>query len=443
MGGRGRFESQVERMKKFFKLKENNVTFKSEALAALTSFFAAVYIIIVNASILSDAGIAVEPLIIATVFASVGGCLLAAFISNAPLIIMPGMGINALFTYTIVHTLGLNFYQGLAAVFVSGILFAIIAITPLSDILFKAIPHNLKEAINVGIGLFITFLGLQKAGIVVSDASTLVKMGDITNPEVLVFVLIMLITLILFLKNIRGGFLIAIISGTIISILFGIVDISNINYSMPDFNAYKDIFFHLDFSALGNINFWIAVFSMTLVLVFENIGILHSQVAGMLKRPEDTKKSLVSVSFATIACALFGCSPPVSTVEGAAGITDGGKTGLTSVITGMIFLLSLFFIPLISLIPDIALAPILIILGCLMIQSLKNINFDDFSELFPSFITIVIIPLTYSIIDGIAFGFILYPICKLCCKKGKEVSIPMYVTSLIFLGYFIVQAFMH
>lgn len=430
-------------MKKFFKLKENNVTFKSEALAALTSFFAAVYIIIVNASILSDAGIAVEPLIIATVFASVGGCLLAAFISNAPLIIMPGMGINALFTYTIVHTLGLSFYQGMAAVLVSGVLFAIIALTPLSNILFKAIPHNLKEAINVGIGLFITFLGLQKAGIVVSDASSLVKMGNISSPEVLVFMLIMLITLLLFLKNIRGGFLIAIILGTIISILFGIVDISNINYSMPDFNAYKDIFFHLDFSNIGSLNFWIAVFSMTLVLVFENIGILHSQVAGMLNRPEDTKKSLVAVSVATITYSFLGCSPPVSTVEGSAGITDGGKTGLTSVITSIIFLISLFFIPLISLIPDVALAPILIILGCLMIQSLKNINFDDFSELFPSFIIIVLIPFTYSIIDGIAFGFILYPICKVFCKKGKEVSIPMYVTSLIFLGYFIVQAFMH
>lgn len=430
-------------MKKFFKLKENNVTFKSEALASFTSFFAAVYIIIVNANILSDAGISVEPLIISTVLASVVGCLLVAFISNAPLIIMPGMGINTLFTYTIVHTLGLNFYQGLAAIFISGVLFAIIALTPLSDILFKAIPHNLKEAINVGIGLFITFLGLQKAKIVVSDDSTLVRMGDITSPEVLVFLIIMIIALILFLKNIQGSFLIAIIIGTIISIFFGIVDISNINYSMPDFKSYKNILFHLDFSALTNINFWIAVFSLTLVLVFENIGILHSQVAGILDRPEDTKKSLVAVSFATICCALLGCSPPVSTVEGTAGISDGGKTGLTSVITSIIFLISLFFIPFISLIPDIALAPILIILGCLMIQSLKNINFDDLSELFPCFITIVLIPLTYSIIDGIAFGFILYPICKICRKKNDEVSIPMYLTALIFLVYFIIQAFMH
>lgn len=430
-------------MKKFFKLKENNSTLKNETLAAFTSFFAAVYIIIVNASVLSDAGISVEPLIISTVFASVVGCLLVAFISNSPLIVMPGMGINALFTYTIVHTLGLNFYQGLAAVFISGLLFTLVALTPLSNILFEAIPNNLKEAINVGIGLFITFLGLQKAKIVVSDNSTLVKIGDITNPEVLVFFVIMIITLILFFKNVKGSFLIAIITGTIISIFFGIVDISNIHYSMPDFNSYGDILFNLDFSAVTNINFWIAVFSLTLVLIFENIGILHSQVSVMLNRPSDTKKSLIAVSISTILYALLGCSPPVSTVEGTAGISDGGKTGLTSVITSIIFLISLFFIPFISLIPDIALAPILIILGCLMIQSLKNIDFDDFSELFPCFITIVLIPLTYSIIDGIAFGFILYPICKICCKINKEISITMYLISLIFLGYFLIQPFIH
>lgn len=430
-------------MKVFFKLQEHNVTVKSETLAALTSFFAAVYIIIVNASILSDAGIPMEPLIIATVLSSVVGCLLVAFVSNTPLIIMPGMGINALFTYTIVHTLGLDFYEALGSVFVSGILFLIIALTPLSKLLIESIPHNLKEAITVGIGLFITFIGLQKSKIIVADNSTLLKLGSITSPEVLAFVVIMILTLVLFLKNVPGSFLISIILGTIISIGFGIVDLSNLNYSMPDFNAYKDIAFHLDFSAFGNIKFWIGSFSLTLVLVFENIGLLHSQVSGMLNSPEKTSKALVAVSLSTIVCALCGSSPSVSTVEGSAGITAGGRTGLTSVITGLLFLVSIFFIPLISIIPDAALAPILIIIGCLMAQNLKNLNFDNLDELFPSFITIILIPFTYSIIDGIAFGFILYPLCKLCCKKGKEVSVPMYITSLIFLTYFVAQSFIY
>lgn len=430
-------------MKNFFKLQEHNVTIKSETLAALTSFFASVYIIVVNASILSDGGIQKEPLIIATVLSSIVGCLLVAFISNTPLIIMPGMGINALFTYTLVNTLGLNFYEALGAVFISGILFVIIALTPLSSLIIKSIPHNLKEAITVGIGLFITFIGLQKSKIIVSDSSSLLKLGNISSPEVLAFIVIMIITLVLFLKNVPGNFLISIILGTIISIGFGIVDLTNLSYSMPDFNAYKDIFFHLDFSATKNINFWIGVLSLTLVLVFENIGLLHSQVSGMLNSPEKTSKALVAVSFSTIGCAFCGSSPSVSTVEGSAGITAGGKTGLTSLITGLLFLISIFFIPLISIIPDAALAPILIIIGCLMTQNLRNINFDVLDELFPSFITIILIPFTYSIIDGIAFGFILYPLCKLCCKKIKEVSIPMYITSLIFLAYFVAQSFVH
>lgn len=430
-------------MKKIFKLKEHNVTVKSETLAALTSFFAAVYIIIVNASILSDGGIPVEPLIIATVFSSIIGCLLVAFISNTPLIIMPGMGINAMFTYTVIQTLGLNFYEALAAVFVSGVLFAIIALTPLSKYLIEAIPHNLKESITVGIGLFITFIGLQKSKLIIADNSTLLKLGDIRSPEVLAFIVIMILTLVLFLKNVPGNFLISIILGTIISIGFGIVDISNINYSMPDFNAYKDIFFNLDFSAIGNIKFWIGAFSLTLVLVFENIGILHGQISGMLNKPEKCSRALVAVAFSTIGCSLCGSSPSVSTVEGTAGISAGGKTGLTSIICGLLFLVSIFFITLISLIPDATLAPILIIIGCLMAQNLKNLNFDDLSELFPSFITIILIPFTYSIIDGIALGFILYPLSKLCYKKGKEVSIPMYMTSLIFVAYFVAQSFIH
>lgn len=430
-------------MKKLFKLQENNVTFRSEALAALTSFFAAVYIIIVNASVLSDSGIDMKPLILATVFTSVLGCLLVAFISNTPLIVMPGMGINALFTYTIVQTLGLSFYEALTSVFIAGILFTIVALTPLSGILIKAIPHNLKESITIGIGLFIAFIGLQKSKLVVSDASTLLKLGDLKNPEVIAFILIMIITLVLFLKNVPGGFLISIIIGTIISIGFGIIDVHNIHYSMPDFNAYREIFFHLDFSAVHDVKFWIGTFSITLVLVFENIGTIHSQISALSGESNDTSKALIAVSISNIGAALLGCSPTVSTVEGTAGITAGGKTGLTAIIAGMLFFVSIFLIPFISLIPDAAIAPILIILGCLMAQNLRNLNFDDFSELIPSFITIITIPLTYSIIDGIAFGFILYPICKLCNKKDRHLSLSMYITPLIFLLYFIANSYMH
>lgn len=428
-------------MNNFFKLKEHNVTIKSELIAALTSFFAAVYIIIVNASILSDSNIPMEPLIIGTILASFTGCLLVSFLSNTPLIIMPGMGINALFTYTIINTLGLNFYEALASVFVSGILFSIIALTPVSNILTKSIPKSLKEAITVGIGLFIAFIGLQKAGIIVSDKSTLIKLGNINSPDILAFLFTMIITTILFLKKIPGAFLISIIVGTIISLGFGIVDLTNITYALPNFSDYKDILFKISFSAIWKTSFWISVFSITLVIVFENIGLLHGQVSELLNTPDKTPKALIAIAFSVIGCSLLGTSPSVSTVEGTAGIAAGGKTGLTSLITGFLFLISLFFIPFITRIPNAAISPILIIIGCLMAQNLKHMNFDDLTEFFPAFITIILIPLTYSIVDGIAFGFILYPTCKVITKKGRDVSFPMYLSSFIFLLYFIVQFF--
>lgn len=428
-------------MNNFFKLNEHNTTVKIELMAGLTSFFAAVYIVVVNASILSDGGKAMQPLIIATVLSSVVGCLLVAFISNTPLIIMPGMGINALFTYTIVQTMGLSFEQALTAVLVSGILFTIIAVTPISNIFDKGIPHSLKAAITVGIGLFITFLGLQKAGLVVSDKSTLLKMGHLADPQMLVFFLTLILMVILFIKKVPGNFLIGIIFGTILSIFLGVTDFSTAGFALPNFTDYKTVFMQFDFSALSNSNFWIAIFALTLVLVFENVGLLHAQVNGMLGAPEKNKKALSAVALSTIACGIFGTSPSVSTVEGQSGIVSGGKTGLTALFAGLCILLSLFFIPTITLIPNAAIAPVLIIIGSLMMANIKEIDFDDFSEAFPSFIILALIPLTFSIIDGMAFGFILYPITKICVKKGKEVPIPTYVVALVFLGYLLMHAF--
>lgn len=430
-------------MEKFFKLKEHNVSFKSETLAALTSYFASVYILIVNASILSDSNVEVQPLIIATVLSSALGTILVAFFSNAPLIIMPAMGLNALFTYTMVNNLGLTFYEALGSVFISGILFLIIAVTPISKLLMEGIPDSIKESITIGIGLFITFLGLQKSGIVVADSSTIISLGNLKSPNVILFIIVMLLTIILFIRNVRGSFLISIIVGTIIASFMGIIDLKSLTYTMPDFKEYKNIFFSMDFSAINNLNFWISTFSLTLVLVFENLGILHAQVNVMLDKPEKTSKALKAVSISTIGCALLGSSPPVSVAEGTAGIADGGRTGFTAIICSLLFLISLFFIPFISIIPDEVLAPILIILGCLMSQSLRNINFHDLSEFLPSFLIIVLTPLTYSIVDGIGFGFIAYPICKICIKKGNEVSLPMYIASVAFFISFIISAYIN
>ena len=426
-------------MEKLFKLKEHKTNFKTELIAGLTSFFAAVYIVVVNASILSDGGVSQEPLIIATVLASFMGCLLVALISNTPLVIMPGMGINALFTYTIVLGMGLTFNQALGSVVIAGLLFLIIAITPLSKILDESIPNSLKESITIGIGLFITFLGLQKSGLIISDPSTFVKIGDLSNPRIIFFIFIFILTVILFARNIPGSFLISIITGTIIAILFKFVDVSNLNFTLPNFKEYQNIFFNIDLSGILNSKFWISTFSLTLVIVFENIGLLHGQINGLLKTPKKQNKALNSIALSTIACGLFGTSPSVSTVEGTAGIAAGGKTGLTSLISGFLLLISLLFIPFINIIPNEVIAPILIIIGSLMIKGIVHIDFNDISEAIPNFLIIVLIPLTFSIIDGIAFGFISYTIMKIATKKSKDISVTMYIVSFIFILYFILN----
>lgn len=427
-------------MEKFFKLKEHKSTLKIELMAGLTSFFASVYIVAVNSSILSDGGKEMQALIIATVLASVVGCLLVAFLSNTPLITMPGMGINALFTYTVIQTMGLSFSQALGAVLVAGVLFTIVALTPLSKVITDAIPVSLKSAMTVGIGLFITFLGLQKSGLIISDKSTLVKLGNIANIHILIFLATLVLTVILFVKNVPGNFLISIIFGTVLSLIFGTIKFSGPVFAIPNFASYKDLFFSLSFDQFLNPNFWIAAFSLGLVLIFENIGLLHSQVGGLLNQPEKIQKALNAVALSTIVCSLLGTSPTVSTVEGQAGIVSGGKTGLTSVVTSICILLSLFFIPVLTIIPNAAIAPILIIIGSLMMSHIKDINFEDFTECFPAFIIMILIPFTFSIVDGMAFGFIIYPIVKIAAKKGKDVSIPTYIIGAIFLIYFILSA---
>ncbi|MDQ0229518.1 NCS2 family permease [Metabacillus malikii] len=418
-------------MEKLFRLRKYESTIKKEVLAGTVSFFTIVYIVIVNASILADAGIPIEAGIIATVLTSIAGCFIVGVYANTPLILVPGMGVNALFTYTIVNGLGLTWQEGLAVVFISGILFIIISFSKLATFISSSIPHSLKEAITVGIGLFLTFIGLQKGGIVVQDASTFLTIGHVSNPEVILTILSLLITIILFSKNVPGHFLISISLGTVIAWLIG--QGPSVEYTENNSVAsFKEVFLALTFTRITDLSFWLATFSLTMVIVFENIGLVYGQVH-MINRPDSYKRSFQANALSTVTSALFGSSPTVSTVETAAGITAGGRTGLTSITTGLLFILSLFFIPLIKLIPNGAIAPILIVIGSLMLQNIKHIDLEDFSECFPAFLIITFIPFTYSIIDGMAFGFIVYPILKIAVGKFKEVKPTLYVISLLFL----------
>ncbi|KKI93879.1 permease [Bacillus sp. SA1-12] len=423
-------------MEKFFHLKENNTSLKKEVLAGTVSFFTIVYIVVVNASILSDAGIPLEAGIIATVLTSIVGCLIMGLFANAPIILVPGMGVNALFTYTIVLGMGLSWQEGLAVVFVSGLLFTVIAFTKLATIISESIPHSLKEAITVGIGLFLTFIGLQKGGIVVLNEETFVSLGNFSDQTVVLTCISLIITIALFARQVPGNFLISILLGTVIAGLCGKLSIDSLSQSASVIYPYKDVLAAMSFDRIADLTFWTATFSLTLVIVFENIGLVFGQVH-MFNRPEVYKRAMQANALSTITSGLFGSSPTVSTVETAAGITAGGRTGLTSIITGILFLSSLCFLPFIKIIPDSAIAPILILIGSLMIQNIQHIDLSDFSESFPAFLIIALIPFTYSIVDGMAFGFIMYPLIKLLLKRKNEVKLPLYFIALLFLMNFV------
>lgn len=420
-------------------LSEKGTTLRQELLAGLVSFFTIVYIIAVNSSILADAGIPMEAAVCATILTSAAGCLVMGIWGNVPLILVPGMGVNAMFTYTFVHSMGLTWQEALAVVFFAGLLFAVIAFTPLSHILATAIPNSLKDAISVGLGLFLALLGLEKSQLIIRGEHSLISLGDISSPEIIAFILTLILAVILFLRNVPANFLITIFVGTIIAWMFGLVDFSSLKAGSGSSSSnYGTVFGAMSFSSMTSITFWIAVFSLTMVLVFENIGLISGQL-GQLKQTDKYNKAFRVTSISAMLSGIFGSSPTVSTVETAAGITAGGRTGITSIVSGLLFLLSIFFIPFVTIIPNSAIAPILVIIGGLMLQNVKSINFEDLSEVIPAFFIIIMIPFSYSIADGIAFGFIAYPITKLVVGKASQVSIPLYIIAGLFLLNFILQ----
>ncbi|HWJ79768.1 MAG TPA: NCS2 family permease [Niallia sp.] len=422
----------------FFQLEQSDTTIKREILAGLIGFFTVVYIVAVNSLILAESGIPLEAAIIATILTSALGCILMGIYGKAPILLVPGMGINALFSYTIVQSMGLTWQEALAVVFISGILFMVIAFTKLSTIVSEAIPYSLKESITVGLGLFLMLIGFEKGGIVEEGTNSIIALGSFGNMHVLATILTFLISIVLFLRNVKGNFLITIIAGTLIAWIFGLIDVSQINEQSPHLEEYKNLFGHISFQKLVTIPFWIAVFSLTMVLVFENMGLVSNHVT-FIGKPERFQKAFQANSISVFLSSILGTSPTVSSVESTASMTAGGRTGLTAVITGLLFLFSTLFIPVIKLIPDSAIAPILIIIGGLMLQNIRNLDLKDLSESFPSIFIIAMIPFTYSIADGMAIGFILYPILKIALGKGKEVSLPLYFISSLFLINFVLQ----
>lgn len=414
----------------YFKLKEKQTSVKQEMIAGATSFFALSYIIIVNPLILAEAGIPAELSVFGTILVSAIGSILMGLWGNAPLVLTPGMGVNAFFTYTIVGSMGLSWQQALAVVFVSSLIFIGVGYTSISKMLVDAIPDSLKHGITAGIGLFLVVIGLENGGILVDGgANSFIALGDLSQPIVLIAVIGIFLSGVLYLRNVPGSFFIGIAVITIISLITGIHEVGDSSFSLSNLTEFPAIVGAFDFSVLFSIPFILAVFSLTMILIFESIGLFE----GMLEDKTRFTSAFRVSGIMTLVSSLFGTSPTIPAAESASGIKAGGKTGLTAVTAGGLFLLSLVFTPLLSYIPNAALSPVIVITGAIMMENLKHIPFDDFSEWFPAFLIIVMIPLTSSIVDGLAFGFVAYPIFKLAKGEFFAVKKAMHVVSFLFL----------
>lgn len=449
-------------LEKLFKLKENNTSVKVEVMAGITTFMTMAYILAVNPSILSAAGMDANAVLIATALASFLGTVLMAAFANYPFALAPGMGLNAYFAYSVCIGMGYSWQIALAAVFVEGLVFIVLSLTNVREAIFNAIPMTLKSAVSAGIGLFIAFIGLQNAKLIVNNDATLVTYqtfkGDTFRSVGIGAILALigvLITAILLVKKVKGGILFGILITWVLGIICELLKIYVPNpdagmYSVIpsaivsfDFSSFGQTFgqvFKADFSGVSIFNFIVIVFSFLFVDIFDTLGTLIgvSTKANMLDKDGKLPKikgALMADAVATAAGAIFGTSTTTTYVESASGVTEGGRTGLTAVVTGILFLLALIFSPLFLTIPSFATAPALIIVGFYMISSVLKINFEDLTEAIPAYLCIVAMPLAYSISEGIAIGVISYTLINLICGKAKEkkVTILMYVLTVLFI----------
>ncbi|MGG3571798.1 NCS2 family permease [Bacillus gobiensis] len=428
----------------FFRLTERRTNVKTEVLAGVTTFMTMSYIIFVNPAILADAGIPKEAAIAATIFATVLATLLFALWANMPIAVAPGMGLNAFFAYTVVLGQGLTWQTGLGAVFISGLVFFILTITGLRKKIIEGIPSVLKSAIAVGIGLFIAFIGFKQAGIIISNEETFVALGEITKPAPLLALIGFLVVTVLTARKIKGAALICILLLSIVGMFIGIVEAPKsvnhiLSFSLP---SMSETFLQMDIKAALHYGLLSIIFSFTLVELFDNLGSMIglSKKAGLMNEKgeiEGLDKALVADSIATMASAAMGSTAMNAYVENATGIAEGGRTGLKALVVAFLFLLSILFTPLISIIPAFSTAPILIMVGAFMLTEIKNIPLGDVTDAVPAFLTIILMPLTFSIGEGLTFGFLSFTFIKLLTGKVKEIHWIMYVISAAFIVNFI------
>ena len=440
-------------MDKFFKISERGSSIRTEIVGGIVTFFAMAYIIFVNPNYLSQTGMNWHAVMLATCLSAALGCFLTAFLANVPFAQAPGMGLNAFFTYTLCFGMGYTWQQGLAIVLVSGVLFLIITVSPLRSKIIASIPSDLKAAISVGIGLFITFIGLLNADIVKLFGDTVVDgvvvgtdyadMGNILHGPALLALIGLLIISILLAYKVKGAIFIGIIITTIIGIPMGQTVYSPSEVSL---SVLGETFGQLSFSGIfavdgGIMAFITAVITFAICDCFDTVGTLigTARGAGMLDKNGNLPggdRALIADAIATCAGAVFGTSTVTTFVESSTGIAEGARTGLSSVVVGVLFVLSCFFAPIAGIVPSAATAPALIIVGVFMIKSAAEIKWNDLEVAIPCFVTIITMPFAYSIGDGIGMGFIFYSLIKIARGKAKEVPVLIYILSIAFGAMF-------
>ena len=440
-------------MKKYFGFQEHETNFKREILGGLTTFLSMAYILAVNPQVLSLAGVKgvsdsmkmdQGAIFVATALAAFVGSLFMGLIARYPIGLAPGMGLNAFFAFTVVLTMGIPWQVGLTGVLCSGIFFAILTVTGLREVIINAIPYQMKMAVSAGIGLFITFVGLQSSGIITKNDSTLVTLGQLTDGAVLLAIFGIIITVILYALKVPGAIFIGMVITSIAGMITGQIHtttsiVGKIPSIEPTFGAAFDAF--KDPGQLFSVQFLIVILTFLFIDFFDTAGTLVAVAtqAGIMKDNKLPRagRALFSDSLATIVGAIFGTTTTTSYIESSSGVAVGARTGFASVVTGFCFLLAIFFSPLMAVVTSAVTTPALVVVGVLMAANFAEINWKQFEIAVPAFVTIIMMPLSYSIATGIACGFIFYPITMLITKKHKQIHPIMYVLMILFILYFV------
>ena len=423
-------------LKKLFGFDPTKTTIRTEIVAGITTFLTMSYILAVNPTMFGELdGMPVGSVFTSTALAAIVGCLAMAFVGKLPFGLAPGMGLNAFFVYSVCMGMGYSWQFALTAVLIEGLIFIVLTLTNLREAIVNAIPMSLRNAIGAGIGLFIAFIGLKSAGVVVADGATLVALGDVTSGSALLAFIGLVITGFMYSRNVPGAILLGIIITMVIGIPLGVTEFKGI-VSAPE--SIAPIFCQFEFDKIFSVDMLVVVFTFFFIDMFDTVGTLVG-VCTKAKMVDENgniyrvKQAFMADSIATTAGALLGTSTTTTYVESAAGVAQGGRSGLTALVVGGCFVIAMFFSPLFLSIPSAATAPALIIVGLLMAEQIKNVDFDDFSESIPAFVCMLMMPLTYSISNGILIGMITYVLMNMICGKFKKLSPAMYILAILFI----------